>query len=334
MKKILSIFTIFIFLSLLSSCNKKLDIVEEKTIVLGEKVETQTINVNNEVITIDENSDFYETINKLNNFKGSVKSYKASYDAKYKIENEKEVYVNMNSYYYINTIDAEDFYFCEIRAQKEDSNDVGEFLDYSYSKRNVLESKYSIIKQYTKYSYLSEKSFGGNERIDGKLIYYNNNRIPMTPDIGTELAKMQSSAMFIKRLYQNTAFMRKYADVEVNNETLNYNQYVKKEIKLYENYIVFEESSPLINNFVGSPFDTYTYYLQSLNTKNFVTQTAYYNIKTGQFDCFCLYGKTYDSKILRRLVELDIKTYLHTLDKEEVEKKVDDLVGYVKRKSN
>ena len=96
MKKILSIFTIFVFLSLLSSCNKRLNIVDKKTIVLGEKVATQTINVNNEVISIDENSDFYETINKLNNFKESDIAYKASYDAKYKIENEKEVYVNMN----------------------------------------------------------------------------------------------------------------------------------------------------------------------------------------------------------------------------------------------
>ena len=176
-------------------------------------------------------------------------------------------------------------------------------------------------------------SFGGSELIDGKLTYYNNNRIPMTPDIGTELANMQSSAMFIKHLYQNTAFMTKHHDVKVNNETFNYNQYVKKEIKLYENYIVFEESSPLLNNFVGSSFDTYTYYLQSLNTKNPVTQTAYYNIKSGQFDCFCLYGKTYDSLILRRLVELDIKTYLYTLDKKEAKKKTDNLVSYIKRRS-
>ena len=46
------------------------------------------------------------------------------------IENEKQVYINMNNYYYKNRTDDyyEDFNFLEIRA-KEGSSAVGEFLD-------------------------------------------------------------------------------------------------------------------------------------------------------------------------------------------------------------
>ena len=53
MKKILLIITmLLLFTYSLSSC-KKLNIVEERKIILGEEVAYQTININGEVINID-----------------------------------------------------------------------------------------------------------------------------------------------------------------------------------------------------------------------------------------------------------------------------------------
>lgn len=338
MKKTLLITTMILLCTCtLSSC-KKLNIVEERKIVLGEEVSSQTINVNDEVINIDKDSDFYLTLNQLNTFNptGNV-AYKASYDAKYKIENEKQMYINENCYYYNNKTDeqSENFRFCEIRAKKEWSNAVGEFLDYGHEKLSLLDKKTIERDTFTKYSYKSEKSFGGQQLVDGKMKLYSNSRFPLMPKPGTEFAKMESSAKFISQFFVTTRFMEKYNDIEVNDTVLNFNQHVTKEIKLYENYIVFEESSPFLKGagaFIGSPAEKKAYYLRCLNNKNTVTQTAYYNINTGKFDCFSLYGETFD--IYSGFIELDVKVYLHNFDEKEAKNKVNDLVRYIKRKSN
>ena len=125
--------------------------------------------------------------------------------------------------------------------------------------------------------------------------------------------------------------MTEYNVIEVFDTGLNFNQHVKKEIKLYENYIVFEESSPFLNGH-DARRGSREYYLKCLNKKNIVTQAAYYNINTGQFDCFRLYGETFD--IYSGFVELDVKVYLHNFDEKEAKNKANDLVRYVKRKSN
>lgn len=338
MKKRLLITTMILLCTCtLSSCNK-LNIVEERRIVLGEEVSSQTINVNDEVINIDKDSDFYLTLDQLDTFnKTDNISYKASYDAKYKIENEKQMYINQNNYYYKNKTDEqfEDFSFAERRAKKEGSNAVGEFLDYVHEKLSLLDSKVIERDMFTKYSYMSEKAFAGSQLVDGKMKFYSNSRFPTSPEPGTEFAKMESSAKFISQFFVTSHFMTEYNDIEVNDTVLNFNQHVKKEIKLYENYIVFEESSPFVNGYgtsIGSPAQKKAYYLRCLNNENTVTQTAYYNINTGKFDCFRLYGETYDHA--SRFVELDVKVYLHDFDEKEAKNKVNDLVRYVKRKSN
>lgn len=274
------------------------------------------------------------TLNQLNTFnKTDNTAYKASYDAKYKIENEKQVYINMNNYYYKNRTDDyyEDFNFLEIRA-KEGSSAVGEFLDYIHEKLAFLEGKYIEKDTFSKYSYLSKKAFIGSQLVDGKMKFYSNSIFPASPEPGTEFAKMESSAKFIWQFFCQSNFMTEYNDIEVNDTVLDFNQHVKKEIKLYENYIVFEESSPFVNCVFSRGPETHAYYLKCLSNENTVTQTAYYNINTGQFDCFSLYGKTYD--FFQRFVELDVKINLFNLDKKEAKNKVDDLVSYIKRKSN
>ena len=106
-KNFLIITMLLLFTYTLSSCNK-LNIVEERRIVLGEEVSSQTINVNDEVINIDKDSDFYLTLNQLDTFKKTDNvAYKASYDVKYKIENEKQMYINENYYFYMNTTDEQ-----------------------------------------------------------------------------------------------------------------------------------------------------------------------------------------------------------------------------------
>lgn len=338
MKKTLLITTMILLCTCtLSSCNK-LNIVEERRIVLGEEVSSQTINVNDEVINIDKDSDFYLTLDQLDTFNktGNI-SYKASYDAKYKIENEKQMHINQNNYYYKNKTDEqyEDFSFAEIRAKKEGSNAVGEFLDYGHEKLSLLDKKTIERDMFTKYSYKSEKTFGGQQLVDGKMKLYLNSRFPSSPEPGTKFAEMESSAKFIRRYFVTTRFMTEYKDIEVNDTVLNFNQHVKKEINLYKNYIVFEESSPFLNGeaaSIGSLAQIKANYLKCLNKKNIVTQAAYYNINTGQFDCFRLYGETFD--IYSGFVELDVKVYLNDFDEKEAKNKVNDLVRYVKRKTN
>jgi hypothetical protein len=335
MKKTLLITTMILLCTCtLSSC-KKLNIVEERKIILGEEVSSQTINVNDEVINIDKDSDFYLTLNQLNtiNKTGNV-AYKASYDTKYKIENEKQMYINENHYYYRNQTDeqSEDFSFVERRAKKEGSNAVGEFLEYDYIKLSLLDKKTIKRDMFTKCSYKFEKSFGGQQLVDGKMKLYSNSRFPVYPELGTELAKMESSAKFLRHYFITNRFMREN-DIEVSDTVLNFNQHVKKEIKLYDNYIVFEESSPfLLLSGIGNLDQIKENYLKCLNKKNIVTQAAYYNINTGQFDCFSLYGEAFD--IYSGFVELDVKVYLHNFDEKEAKNKVNDLVRYVKRKSN
>jgi hypothetical protein len=334
MKKTLLITTMILLCTCtLSSC-KKLNIVEERKIILGEEVSSQTINVNDEVINIDKDSDFYLTLNQLDTFKKTDNvAYKASYDVKYKIENEKQMYINENYYFYMNTTDeqSETFSFAERRAKKEGSSAVGEFLEYDYIKLSLLDKKTIKRDMFTKCSYKFEKSFGGQQLVDGKMKLYSNSRFPVYPELGTELAKMESSAKFLRHYFITNRFMREN-DIEVSDTVLNFNQHVKKEIKLYENYIVFEESSPFLNGH-DARRGSREYYLKCLNKKNIVTQAAYYNINTGQFDCFRLYGEALFD-IYSGFVELDVKVYLHNFDEKEAKNKVNDLVRYVKRKSN
>ena len=107
-----------------------------------------------------------------------------------------------------------------------------------------------------------------------------------------------------------------------------------REYKLYENYIVFKQTAPFINvskNMVLGN-DPEVLFASFSSTDCSITQEAYCNIKTGKIECIKVYGDTlwYRPEYWGTKMEINMQVYIHDVAENEIQKKIDKLIDYVK----
>ena len=342
MKKIKTIFVLLTIILSLAACDvaDQVDpnIAETKDSVLGNEVddqvdfniaETKDLILGNEVdlvsittasggkFTYDNNADFYEIFDNINfEFENGIK---CSYIAEIKLGDESKSYINMNSYH----SDDADFY--EFRVKKEGDEAIALIEEYAGHKQS--ESGGSEMISFNNYSYKKEKALGGYEN----GVKYSSGEYPLFPGSGTELCDMQVRATYLRTLSNSMELFARYEPFEINGKSYDFNNFVTREYKLYENYIVFKQTSPFLSvNFTG--VDQYITYMQIQNSDFSVTREAYYNVETGEIEFIRIYGETmwHTAEYAGRKAEIDIKMYVYELETSEKEQKIQGLIDHVK----
>lgn len=334
MKKFLVVFSAFLIALSLISCNKKtdtdfedltsldnFDIVKTKDIVLGREVDSVVLTTKEgEKITIDNTADFYEIFDKIGNEYKVGKEYSCS--AEMKLQDKNKAFVNMNGY----NLDGVDFY--EFRTKIEGDDAVGAIEEYSYSKD-------SETSMFARYIYKDEKALGGFENGANGNTSYQSDAYSTFPNSSTEFVEIHSSSAYIRKTFQVIDFFEYYEPYVTSTKTYDYNEFVTREYKLYENYIVFKQTAPFLNCEIG-PNNPEILYQSFLNSNCAITQEAYCNVETGEIELIKVYGETFwhTAEYLGRKLELNMQIYVHDTGSLEVEKKILNLINYVKTNTN
>ena len=336
MKKILIIFSLFLITFSLFSCNKqnnhnddalepldKFDIVKTKEIVLGNAVDSVTLTTREgEKITINNTANFFEIFNKIGFEYEDGKMYSCS--AEIKLQDKEKAFVNMNNY----NIDGAGFF--EFRVKKDGDDAVAAVEEYSYQKQ--LENNKLEGSMFSRYIYKGEKAFSGFERGENGNITYKSDAYPATPEFGTELYDMQFSSNYLRSLFYFIDFFECYEPHVTSSKTYDFNELATREYKLYENYIVFKQTAPFLNADYASAMDPQIAYLSLLNSECSVIQEAYCNIETGEIELIKVYGNTawHTGEYWGKNLEINMQIYVHDIGNLEGEKKIANLVNYVK----
>lgn len=335
MKKIIAIFALLSIVLSLAACNKdgqddsgvlepmdKFDIADTKEIVLGNEVDSVVLTtVAGEKITVDNTVDFFEVFDNFVFRNQNGKKY--SCVAETKLNNQSKSFVNINCYY----LDGAEFY--ESRAKKDGDDAVAASEEYRSSKKTE-DNKYETIT-HCRYFYKDEKAFGGTEYGENGYKVYTSEAYPIIPGTDTELGEMHPRLNYPKNLINFIEFFKSYEPYEANTKTYDFNEFVTREYKLYENYIVCKQTSPFLifNNSWQDPEIAYNSFL---NSDCSITQEAYCNVKTGEVELIKVYGDTlwHTPEYLGQKLEIDMQIYIHNFDETESQPKIDNLIGYVK----
>ena len=337
MKKIIAIFALLSIILSFAACNKneqddseglqpldKFDIAETKDIVLGNEVDSVVLTTSTgEKITVDSTVDFFEIFGKVD-FSTRKVGKKYSCVAETKLHNQSKSFANINCYY----LDGAEFY--ESRAKKDGDDAVAASEEYSSSKK-IEDNKYEMIT-HCRYFYKDEKAFGGTEYGESGYKVYVSDAYPMIPDTDTELGEMHPRLNYPRNLIYFTEFFKSYEPYESNNKTYDFNEFVTREYKLYENYIVCKQTSPFLifnNNVWQDPAIAYNSFL---NSDCSITQEAYCNVKTGEIELIKVYGDTlwHVPEYLGFELEINMQIYIHNFDETESQPKIDNLISYIK----
>ncbi|MBE6535295.1 MAG: hypothetical protein E7677_01555 [Ruminococcaceae bacterium] len=308
------------------------DIAETEAISLGKEVDSVVlVTGEGEEIICNDVDDFYEIFNKVN-FTYYKDGKKYSFVTETKMHDNSKTFTNMNIYYFENSE------FLEIKSKKEGDDAVALIESYTYHDdlSNDKSGAYSIAN-FARYVYKEEEAFGGYESGKNGYVLYSSNEYPLIPNSGTELADMQIRSMYPRNIINMVPLFLCYQPVEENDQVYDFDAFVTREYKLYENYIVFKQTSPfLMLNNVWSGQDHAILYAALSNADCAITQEAYCNVKTGEIEFIKVYGDTlwHVPEYMNKKLEINMLIYIHDIEKSEGEKKANKLIEYIKSKTD
>lgn len=340
MKKLISAFALLTIIFSITSCGKedkvdsesdfsrmlgKYDILETKDIVLGNEVDSVDFTTKTgEKITVDNTADFYEIFDKVG-FELYESGKKYSCTAETKLGDQSKSFINMNVY----VLGGTDLY--EFRTKKEADDNVASIYEYASGKlvNDVLQQK-----EFCLYTYKNEKAFGGTERDKNGVVLYASDAYPITPQTDTELLEMMARSTRLRVTSLFADFFECYEPYETDDKTIDFNEFVTREYKLYENYIVFKQTAPFLDLQSPGGQNLDILYAQ-LNSTNFsITHEAYCNVETGEIELIKVYGETlwHSPEYLNIKLEINMQMYVYNINESKFNEKVDDLIDYIKSK--
>lgn len=323
MKKFIAVLALLSIILSLASCNKNDSDIKE--IVLGDEIESVVLTtVDGENITCTAETGFYEIFDKVYSRGRAGERY--SYIAETKKGDDSKSFTTTNIYYY------SDFTkFMETNVKKEGDDAAAVIEEYTYTNQSANGQLTKFI--YNSYTYKDEKAFGGTVLdADGYKVYASE-EYPLTPAEGTELADMAVRASLSKRLILSPELFQHINPFETNDKTYNFDEFITREYKLYENYIVFKQTAPFINlsnnMMIGNNSDILYASFSSADCS--ITQEAYCNIETGEIELIKVYGDTlcFSPEYWGIKIEINMQIYIHDVDEDELRIKIDKLIDYV-----
>ena len=206
--------------------------------------------------------------------------------------------------------------------------------DYRWFKFIPEENKH-YRSNFFSISYKDEKAFVGTEFNENGHKTYASQAFPMTPAPGSELSKAQACSTYPSMISNFTLFFTRVDGIVEGKKDLSDSTH--REYKLYKNYIVFKQTAPiLMRPSISSGGDDAIFYSRLDNYDYSITQEAYYNIETGEFDLVKIYGVTlfHGGEFYGEKLEIDMSIYIYKDIESEAKEKVDNLINYVKSNSD
>jgi hypothetical protein len=339
MKKTLIFIFMLLFTLTLVSCND--DKTEDKT----EKEKTKELipvdsvtvkDKNEEDFIITKDTPFYEVFELVNiDWNSNSKlceGYVVFFDANIKHGDSENVHItgelyqpDLNTYYWnLETADKNqkkytfEMYFSNIMEK----NDSGETIKFLY-------------QQYNLHRYGEELAmFGFDDGIlDGKEIsayYYG--KYPSSPEGNTDFSNLFNSTYELVKIFNTHRLFDEYHDVEYRGEVFSLEEHVSRSFKLYEDYIVFELSTPFGDNLGGVGQEIYSYYNSSISGNYKLTQTVKYNIRTKKIETVSIRGNVLQSSGYNNTpMTLDINVEFEQISKKKFNNEVDKLIDFVRK---
>lgn len=340
MKKYCYLIMVLLFSIVMISCDKEEEEITEnlvddnEEIVLGEEVDSVTIKLDDEnEITFTKESDFYDVLDLVylnyNNKKISF-YYEDQMGDEAKTISQGSLYLADNYSYFI----------CDVNF--EGSSDVASIKEYSYRQNTIVNNQnYMFYNFYSSYSYLNEKAFGGQE-IDTKNninTTYRSSVYPMMPPVATEgsdemLGKMQIRGSRIKTIiYSEVPAVYKYSsEYSVNGKVYDLASYVTESFKLYNNYIVFEQTSPFafdMRKMFGHDSLKYALIEKSISSCS-VKHTVIYDINKKEVVSYSLLGDALSLQINSGIImSINLTMKYSEINESELNKSVNELKDYI-----
>ncbi|MBQ7375760.1 MAG: hypothetical protein IJW52_02645 [Clostridia bacterium] len=330
MKKLISVLSLLAIILSLASCNTndqdETDVEETKEIVLGDEVESVVLTtVEGEKITCNTDTDFYEIFNKV--YSRGRAGEKHSYIAETKMGDNSKSFTNMDVYYPANFANG---FLIEASVKKEGDDAASVIEEYNYN--NTSADNKREMTTLVSYTYKDEKAFGGTVLDANGYKVYASEEYPIIPEVGTELQDMQVRAGYLRMFTTSPALFQHLESREANGKTYDFDEFVTREYKLYENYIVFKQTAPFIYVNTNAGNDPDILHAAFSNAECSITQEAYCNVQTGKIELIKVYGDTlwFSPEYWGQKMEINMEIYIHTVGEAEIQQKIDKFVEYIK----
>lgn len=293
-----------------------------------------------EEYTINYETDFHDALGVCNAYLDNLKEHpnrgnilpnsEVYIDAKFKID-DKDAYV-VGKLYYINEYEC----LWDLVSYDSENNPayVKQYTLIEKGNNNYSKLSYSI------YSYKDEIVFSGfkyadfpdsNISLDVTFIGKNQKEIKL----GSEFNSVISKAFFIQeqfstfKLYRNN--LSKYDYTAPNGETheLDFSINLNQSFKLYQDYIIFEQSSPFSKRPDLLNDEIYEYYIGCKEMGGNFTQKAVYNLKRKGIEEVIIKAHTLSASVdPLSTLDLDISIKIKELNINIYKNKKDEFIQY------
>ena len=167
-----------------------------------------------------------------------------------------------------------------------------------------------------------------------KFIKNYSGNYPTIPEEGTEFYKTYLPAQYLIDKFYNFDIQRSYKTIRfIEDQTISFDfsKNLSKKIKLYEGYIIFEETSPFIGTPMNLSFDQIQdYYNGCLNMNGYFTQTMVFNLKTKNIEIFDIKAHTLSWKdMLNKPIEIDLTIKVDMINDNNHKSMIDEFIIYV-----
>ena len=287
-------------------------------------------------------TDFYDALAIANAYQDSLKvkpnslnvlpNSEVTFDFNCKIGDKD--YIVSGKLYYINEYE----YFWDLISYDSENNPA-----YVKQYISIENDGYYSKVNYSVYSYKDEVVLWGEDYMDNpnseldltlKFIGKNQKELERGSDFYLVVSKaslLQQQCTSFKLLQSN---IFKYNYTAPNKEVieLDFSVNFKQNFKLYQDYIIFEQSSPFTNK-PDTLFsdEMYEYYIGCLEMGGNFTQTVVYDLKRNGIEEVIIKGHTLSSTIAPLAnLDVDISVKIKELDNEKYNNEIVEFIKYAK----
>lgn len=300
-----------------------IELVEVDSIVLKD-------NFGNEHVITKESS-FYEVLGLMkfsdNNYE-TIDSRVAKFDVTFKLAEQEKVHLTGELYHFSPTK-----FFWNLKIEDKNKN-VFTFQEFRENSHVDNENITEIV--YRRYKYKDEIAMRGYEYIvkDGVSTRADyGGRYPSIPQNDTELGEMYHQATTFVTMFNLFKFFVIPTDFEHNNEIYSLTEDITRNFTLYNEMIVFEQTSPVIGDiYTANPKERIPFYYKAKSGNYKVTQKATFDINTRELKYVVIKGKTISTRFIANAdLSLDINVEFEELSEEVYKPIINELMEDIKK---
>lgn len=301
--------------------DETIELVEVDSIVLKD-------NFGNEHVITKESS-FYEVLGLLNIEKNNYSNCKdriVTIESEIKFGDSDKHYIDGKFF-----VKDENTTYWDLETHTKKS-DVLKFQQYDYSVHYGANE--FVENVFSRHQYKGELAINGLEysASNGTSTYnrYSGN-YPIYPLENWECYELYKRTNDFIGMFTFFELFKTYDDITFNGKTYSLEEHVNRSFKLYEDCIIFEQTSPFGMYPKGIEEEKFVYYNGCIGHNCELTQIVKFNIETKNIEYVEVSGKTLSTYVAPLLeLEIDVTFSLEQFDSTIYNKSLNDLIDFVK----